>query len=77
MSLSAHLLGARLILISYANSTRRSAFSSAQGSRVERSTSSSTHSKSIRHSTLSSNLVLKAISKMSKPVDIQKKIYSR
>jgi hypothetical protein len=77
MSLSAHLLGTRLILISYANSIRRSTFSSAQGSRTERSTSSSAHSKSIRHSTLSSNLVPKAISKASKPTSIQKKIYSR
>jgi hypothetical protein len=77
MSLSAHPLGARLILILYANSTRRSASSSTQGSRVGRSASSSTHSKSIRYSTLSSNLIPKAISKASKPKSIQKKIYSR
>jgi hypothetical protein len=77
MSLSAHLLGTRLILILYANSTRRSASSSAQGSRAGRSASSSTYSKSIRHSASSSNLVPKAISKSSKPTSIQKKIYSR
>jgi hypothetical protein len=64
MSLSAHLLGARLILILYANSTRRSASSSAQGSRAGRSTSSSAYSKSTRHSTSSSNLIPKAISKV-------------
>jgi hypothetical protein len=77
MSLSAHLLGARLILILYANSIRQSASSSAQGSRAGRSTSSSAHSKGIRHSTSSSNLVPKAISKASKPTSIQKKTYSR
>jgi hypothetical protein len=77
MSLSAHLSGARLILILYANSTRRSASSSAQGSRAGRSTSSSTHSKSIRYSTSSSNLVPKATSKASKPTSIRKKTYSR
>jgi hypothetical protein len=77
MSLSAHPLGTRLILIFYANSTRRSTFSSAQGRRAGRSASSSTYSKSIRHSTLSSNLVPKAISKASKPIGIQKKTYSR
>jgi hypothetical protein len=77
MSLSAHLLGARLILILYANSIRQSTSSSAQGSRAGRSTSSSTHSKGIRYSTSSSNLVPKATSKASKPIGIQKKIYSR
>jgi hypothetical protein len=77
MSLSAHPLGTRLMLISHANSTRRSASSSAQGSRAGRSASSSAHSKGIRHSTSSSNLVPKAISKALKPVGIQKKIYSR
>jgi hypothetical protein len=77
MSLSAHLLGVRLILILYANSTRRSASSSAQGSRAGRSASSSAHSKSTRHSASSSNLVPKAISKASKPTGIQKKTYSR
>jgi hypothetical protein len=77
MSLPAHLSGARLMLISYANSIRRSASSSAQGSRAGRSASSSTHSKGTRHSTLSSNLVPKATSKVSKPTGIQKKTYSR
>jgi hypothetical protein len=77
MSLSAHSLGARLILISYANSIRQSAVSSAQGSRAGRSASSSTYSKSTRHSTSSSNLVPKALSKTLKSTGIQKKIYSR
>jgi hypothetical protein len=77
MSLPAHPLGARLILIPHANSTRRSASSSAQDSRVGRSASSSAHSKSIRYSALSSNLVPKAISKALKPAGIQKKTYSR
>jgi hypothetical protein len=77
MSLSAHLLGARLILILYANSTRQSAFSSTQDSRTGRSASSSAYSKSIRYSTSSSNLVPKAISKALKPIGIQKKTYSR
>jgi hypothetical protein len=64
MSLPAHPLGTMLMLILYANSTRRSA-------------SSSAHSKSTRHSASSSNLVPKAISKASKPTGIQKKTYSR
>jgi hypothetical protein len=77
MSLPAHLLGTRLILILYANSIRRSTSSSAQGSTSGRSASSSAYSKSTRHSASSSNLVPKAISKVSKPVGIQKKTYYR